>query len=228
MRVLRRRSLVLGLFLAVLGAGAFWATSSLDASPEGMMLPSKTTEDCPTHCGDETCEGEVKLVTFDGLGTFETFSRGGSPVVAEFGEPFLQKSGLKTVPIRIASIDGRAFAEGIGETHFWLDASRPVTSAIWEKSPGTEFPAIQEMRFHFFYTIEVMPGKVYRSVNPAVMRADNLSTFPPQPGTFYRLVKSVDLEEIHQPGVIVGRVLSNTVEIGGRREKPDSRHIREM
>jgi hypothetical protein len=227
MRVLRRRSLVLGLFLALLGAGAFWATSSLAASSK-QTLPSEKTQECPTHCGDEACEGEVKLVTIDGVGTFQTFSTGGAPVVAEFGEPFLQKSGQKTVPIRIASIDGRGFAEGIGETYFWLDASRPVASAIWEKSPGTEFPAVQEMRFHFFYTIEAMPGKIYRSINPAIMRADSLSSFPPPPGTFYRLVKSVDLEEIHHPGVVVGRVLSNELTMGGRRDKPNSRDAREM
>jgi hypothetical protein len=222
MRVLRRRPLVLGLFLALFAVGAFWVTSSLAASPE-RFLPSEKTEACPTHCGDFTCEGEIKEVTITGLGTFQTFSEGGSPVVADFGRPFLAKGGLKTVPVRLASIDGRAFAEGVGETYFWLDASRPVPSAIWEKKPGTEFPAIQEMRFHFFYTVEAMPGKVYRSVNPAIMRTDNLASFPPPAGTFYRLMKTVDLEEIREPGVLAGQVLSNEVTMGGRRVEPDSR-----
>lgn len=226
MRVLRRRTLVLGLVLALAGAGAFWVTSSWAAFPE-RTLPAMKAEACPTHCNDETCEGEIKEVSIEGLGTFQTISRGGSPVVADFGKPFVSKHGLKTVPIRLASMDGRAFAEGIGETYFWLDASRPVSSAIWERRPGTEFPAIQEMRFHFFFTVEALPGRVFRSVNPAIMRADNLSSFPPPAGTFYRLVQPVDLEDIHQPGVLAGRVLSNTVMMGGGWVGSDSRDFHE-
>jgi len=88
-----------------------------------------------------------------------------------------------------------------------------VTGAIWEKTAGTEFPAVQEMRFHFFYTVEALEGKVFRSINPARMRSDNVRAFPPPPGTIYRLLEPVQLEDINEPGVVAGEILSNQVEV---------------
>lgn len=210
MRNLRRRSLVLA-FSLVVGAAAF--TSLLAANPERLTLPSTAgvKEACPE---DGVWHPEMHEVTIDGLGTFqERTVDGPSQIMIEIGEQFRTKSGMKTVPFTIVSIAGRGFAEGIGQTEFRLDASRPVTSAIWEKAPGTEFPAIQEMRFHFFYTVEAMPGKVYRSVNPAVMRSENVRAFPPPPGTVYKLAKPVEIEEVGNPGVVIGRILSNQVVI---------------
>jgi hypothetical protein len=136
-----------------------------------------------------------------------------SQLVAEAGAAFLSKSGRTVVPIHIRSLGGKGFVEGVGETRYWLDATRPETSAIWEKVPGTGFPAIQEMRFHFFYTVEAFPGKVFRSLNPAIMRSDNVLAFPPPPGTYYRLAKPVDLEEISEPGVVAGQIVRNQARI---------------
>lgn len=210
MKILRRRSLVLGLFLTLLGVGAFWAAATLDAAPGRGKLPGVGIKAaCPE---DGTYHPELHQVQMDGLGTFqERTVQGPSQIMIETGPQFKSRSGLRTVPFQIVSITGRGFAEGIGETEFRLDASRPVTSAIWEKRAGTEFPAIQEMRFHFFYTVEAMPTKVFRSVNPAVMRSENVGAFPPPPGTTYRLVKAVELEDVNEPGVVVGRILSNQV-----------------
>ncbi|HEX4964346.1 MAG TPA: hypothetical protein VF173_26240 [Thermoanaerobaculia bacterium] len=161
-------------------------------------------------------------IVIGSLGTFTEVGTGApSQIMVEVGNQFLAKSGQKTVPLKIVSIGGTGFAEGLGATRFWLDATRPVTSAIWEKQLGTEFPAIQEMRFHFFYTMEAMPGKVFRSVNPAVMRSDDVRAFPPPPGTVYHLAKAVDLEDASEPGVVIGRIVSNRVVI------PKSRVSRE-
>lgn len=217
MRALQRRPLVFGLFLALLGAGTFWASSLMAARPERATLPSEAG--VQTFCPEDgTNHPELHQVTITGVGTFQERSvEGPSQIIVQVDKQFRSRNGLKTVPFQIVSIAGRGFAEGIGETQFRLDASRPVTSAIWEKEPGTEFPAIQEMRFHFFYTVEAMPGKVFRSVNPAVMRSEHVAAFPPPPGTTYRLVKAIALEEVGNPGVIVGRILSNQVVIPGPR-----------
>ncbi len=218
MRSNTTRTLGLLFVLSLIVGGAFWATSAQSAAPGRAMLPTtESTAVCPHHpeeCGDGCDEG--KLVSLEGLGTFETRATSSSPLIARVGLPF-SKNGLKTVPLELVNLEGIAFAEGVGETRFWLDASRPVRSAVWEQVAGTEFPAIQEMRFHFFYTVAALQGKVYRSMNPAIMRTENLYSFPPPAGTRYRLVSPVYLEELDRPGVVVGKVLDNEVVIPERR-----------
>jgi hypothetical protein len=215
--LMRNRSLIIVLPIALIGVGAFWANSTLALNTSSSALPSKVGE--TFFCPEDGLPHEWHTGGFEGLGTFQEVPAGEpSPIVAKIGQPFLSDGGLKTVPLQILSIGGHGFAEGIGHTHFWLDASRPVRSAIWEKRAGTEFPAIQEMRFHFFYTLEAMPGKIFRSINPAVMRSDNVRAFPPPPGTVYRLARVVEMEDMSDPGVVVGRILSNRVTIP--RAKP--------
>src|SRR5829696_5689 len=158
MKRLGRRPLVLVLSFVVLAVAAFVATSTLSARVTHQSTLPKS-EGQTLLCLDAV-EGEpTKKVQLAGMGTYQPIGIESSPIVAITGRPFISKSGLKTVPLRIVSNGARSFAEGVGETNFWVDPSRPVMSAIWEKSPGTEFPAIQEMRFHFFYTVEAMPGK---------------------------------------------------------------------
>ena len=212
MRTDHRRTLVVAFVLVVAALGVLWATSSNAAKP---MLPTKAG--LVAACGPDDTPPEhydQHGIVIDSLGYFTEEGTGSpSQIMAETGRQFTSKSGLKTVPLRIVSIGGTGFAEGLGATRFWLDATRPVTSAIWEKKAGTEFPAIQEMRFHFFYTIEAMPGKVFRSVNPATMRSDDVRAFPPPPGTVYKLVRAVELEDASEPGVSIGRIVSNRVVI---------------
>jgi hypothetical protein len=206
-----RRSLVLASSLVLLGAGAFWATSSIADNSARPTLLEKDTAECTIF------ELEHAAI-FPTLGTVKEIVGGGpSQVVAKVGEEFVAKNGRRVVSLQILSIGGRGFVEGLGETRFWFDATRPLTSAIWERVPGTGFPAIQEMRFHFFYTFEAFPGKVFRSMNPAVMRSDNVRAFPPPPRTTYRLVKPVDLEDISEPGVVAGRIVSNRAVIPAPR-----------
>ena len=210
MKILSRTSLAVVCCLAVLGIGTFLATSSQAARVERATLPDTTGSIV-------VCDADIapeKEVTFSGLGTFKPVGIGDAPpIVAVVGESYVSRAGLKTVPLRIVANGGHSFAEGLGETRFWLDPSRPMSSAIWEKTPGTEFPAIQEMRFHFLYTAEAMPGRVFRSMNPSIMRSDNVRSFPPPPGTVYRLMRPIELEDIQNPGVVVGRVLNNKVTI---------------
>lgn len=207
-----RRSIVLVFVLALVGLGAFWVSSSVADTPEKLTLPK---EDLAQICGIKPPE-EAHTVQITGAGTFQETSGEASPIVVRIGQPYKLKTGQKAVPLHTISISGTGFAEGVGGTRYWLDPTRPVTSAIWEKRPGTEFPAIQEMRFHFFYTLEAMPGKVYRSVNPARMRSNDVRAFPPPSGTTYSLMEPVELEEVSEPGVVAGKVLANRIVISNK------------
>lgn len=224
MRVFRRQFLVLGLFLAFLGAGAFWVTSSLAASPQKPTLPDAgLVAACEAGDSDPLHEQQdFHEIQIAGMGTFQEVSVG-EPIrmMVEVKPHFRAKSGLKTVLFNILTFGGRGFADGLGETRFWLDATRPVVSAIWEQKPGTEFPAIQEMRFHTFYTVEALPGRVLRSINPVIMRSNDVRAFPPPPGTVYKMVNPVQLEDIKEPGVVVAKLVKNTVVIPSRRSDRD-------
>lgn len=204
-----RQSIVLVFALVLVGAGASWVSSSVADTPRKLTLPQETIA---AVCGVKPPE-EAHLVQINGAGTFQETSGEASPIVVRVGQQYKLKTGQKVVPLGAVSISGQGFAEGIGGTRYWLDPTRPVNSAIWEKTPGTEFPAIQEMRFHFFYTLEAMPGKTFRSINPARMRSNNVRAFPPPSGTVYRLMEPVRLEEVSEPGVVAGRVLANRVVI---------------
>jgi hypothetical protein len=218
MQTLQRRFLVLVFCLALVGA-AFWATSTVSAGPErsGEFLPK---------AGDivfcEVCD-EDHEIQFTNFGTLKEIPFPGAEsnkILAEVGKEFVSKSGLRTVPIYIRSLSGRGFVEGVGETRFWLDPTRPATSALWEKVPGQRFPAVQEMRFHFFYTTEAFPGKIFRSVNVAIMHTDNLFAFPPRPNTHYHLAAPVELEDVSEPGVVVGRVMANQAVVVPHKPSP--------
>lgn len=204
-----RRSIVLVFALVLVGLGAFWVSSSVADTPRKLTLPQ---ESLAQFCGLKPLE-DAHTVQLNGAGTFQETATEASPIIVRVDKQYKLKTGQKIVPLRAVAISGQGFAEGIGATRYWLDPARPVKSAIWEKTPGTEFPAIQEMRFHFFYSFEAMPGKIYRSINPARMRSNNVRAFPPPPGTVYRLMEPVELEEVSDPGVVVGRVLANRVTI---------------
>jgi hypothetical protein len=213
MRVLRRPLVMIGLLLVLAGVGALWATATRGTKPqqpEGRpMLPkAEVIVECDADRSPD------KIVVVPDEGTFRMVGMGDAPpIVAITGQTFISKNSLKTVPLRIIANGGHSFAEGIGETRFWLDATRPVQSAIWEKSPGTEFPAIQEMRFHFFFTMESKPGKLFRTMNPSIMRSDDVRAFPPPAGTEYRLMEPINIEDVNEPGVVAARVISNRVVI---------------
>lgn len=212
MRRLDRRFLLALPLAGLCAAGILWAASTSQATIIGSTtLPAKKTI---FNCNVDIVS--TKDTTLEGVGTFSSAGRTDAPqTVAEAGEAYISRDGLKTVPLKLLANGGHNFAEGVGDTHYWLDGSRPVEGAIWEKKAGTEFPAIQETRFHFLYTVEALPGRVFRSVNPAIMRADDVTSFPPPPGTEFRLVKPVDLEDMDNPGVVVGRVLSNRATVSG-------------
>lgn len=212
MKKLDRRIYLAVPLLVLVGVASFWAISTSEAIT--INIPGLPTGGTTFDCNVDIVQD--KDIVLAGVGTFSTAGLTDAPkTVAEAGEAYISNEGLKTVPLRLLANGGHNFAEGLGDTHYWLDASRPIPGAVWEKKAGTELPAIHETRFHFLYTVEALPGKVFRSKNPAVMRADNVTAWPPPPGTVYRLVRPVDLEELGGNGEVVGRVLSNLSVVSG-------------
>jgi hypothetical protein len=144
---------------------------------------------------EEEIEGEVSSSTVDGQGKIVT-------------------------PIRVRGMAGRGRAEGVGETVYWLDTARPVSSGLRSKLRGVEFPAVHEMAFHLYLTTEALPGKIFRSINPAVMVNDNATSFPPKLGSQYVLKNVVEFEDINEPGIVAARILSNHARyVGSRRSE---------
>jgi len=163
---------------------------------------SSAQDDDPCYFSDGTHRG-----SFDGLGAFTLSSE--ELVSAAVGTKFIDRDGRIVTPIRIRGLAGRGQAEGIGETVYWLDTSRPVTSGIRSKQRGQEFPAVHEMGFHLFLTTEALPGKIFRSINPAIMVNENSTSFPPKLGSSYALKSVVEFEDVAEPGIVAARIESN-------------------
>jgi hypothetical protein len=158
----------------------------------------------------------VHYFEIDGQGSFAVASEESMAAEGEPTKRFVDRNGLSTLPIRIFGMSGRGYVEGLGETMYWLDKSRPVgRSMIREKVRGTAFPAVHEMHFHLLLTTEALPGRTFRSINPAVMVNSNATSFPPQVGAQYELKQVVELEDVDDPGPVVIRILSNRNQIVG-------------
>lgn len=203
-----RKGYMLGLALLVVAAGgALLLTSSLWAA----ATP-------PPEC---YFEGE-HTGWFAGLGSFTLASE--ESINALVGEQFIDREDKAVTPLRIRGMAGRGNAAGIGETVYWLDTSRPVASGVRAKVAGREFPAVHQMGFHLFLTTEALPGKIFRSINPAVMVNNNAMSFPPKPGSRYALKNVVEFEEVNDPGVVAARIVSNHNQYLGSK-RPISQHF---
>jgi hypothetical protein len=150
-----------------------------------------------------------------GVGEFTAASEE-SIAARPMGPRFIDRDGLSTLRLRVLGMAGRGYVEGVGETMYWLDQSRPLEgSVVRGKTPGIEFPAVHEMHFHLLLTTEALPGRTFRSINPAIMVNNNATSFPPKLGSRYVLRNVVELEDVNDPGTVVLRIVSNRNQIVG-------------
>ncbi len=208
MRLSGRASLSLALALALATSLGIWMTApTADAAVSAANLPVPGSFRCPPPPYKKTSGSVFHQVSFNDLGSsFATRSIGGPGLEGTAGPAFVNSAGQKTVPLQVTGFNVPSAAEGLGAVNYWLDDSRPVQGAIWEQVPGTEFPAIQDMRFNFFVSVESMPGRIFRSRHAASVRSNDVRAFPPPPGTVYNLQSPVDLEDTQNPGKVVGRI----------------------
>ena len=196
-----RRAHILGLAILVL-AGTAVFLSTTDSSAQ--------TDDDELHrlMGFHS----VQIV---GQGDFVVSSEE-SIIATASAKRFVDQSGRSTLPIHIFGMEGHGHAEGVGETTYWMDTSRPVEGSMMRaKTPGSNFPAVHEMHFHLLLKTEALPGRTFRSINPAIMVNNNALAFPPQIGSGYVLKNVVELEDIDEPGVVAVRILGNRNRIVG-------------
>jgi len=173
---------------------------------------------------EEPCSFEGEHTGWvNGLGDFSLASE--ESISAGIGEKSVDREGKAVRTIRILGMAGRGYATGIGETVYWLDKSRPVASGLRAKLRGQEFPAVHEMGFHLFFTTEALPGKIFRSINPAIMVNNNAMSFPPRPGARYALKNVVEFEAVDEPGVVAARIMSNHNQYVGSRRSGFSQRL---
>lgn len=214
MRLSGRTALSLVLSLALAASFGVWMTSapSADAAVAAAALPGPGTFKCPPV--KKTAGNPKHTLQLAQLGApFESVGIGGPSIEGTAGPSYRNSAGQKTVPITITNVSVASAVEGLGAVNYWLDTSRPGKSAIWEKTPGTEFPAVQVMSFNVFVTFEALPGQTFRTATPATLRSDDVRDFPPPSGTLYRMVSSVNLEDADHPGEVVGRILTGSFEM---------------
>ncbi|MEM7048067.1 MAG: hypothetical protein AAF604_00320 [Acidobacteriota bacterium] len=170
------------------------------------QLPEDTIETC-------IC---TKAATIDvpGLGTFDAQLRG-SISVGSFNVN-VATDGTRNLPLNVKGYNERGYVDGLGETTVWLDKSRPVTgSFLREITPGTGFPAVQEMHMHFMMITEGLPGRMFRTLEPVILRSEAVDSFPPPKGTRYEPVTEVVFEDVENPGVLAVRITDVSVKVAG-------------
>lgn len=144
------------------------------------------------------------------------------------GQRFTDRNGLSTLPVKVLGMAGRGYTEGVGETMYWVDKSRPVKgSGFRAKTAGAAFPAVHEMHFHLRLTTDTFPGRTFQSINPAVMVNNNAMSFPPKVGSRYVLKQPVEFEDIDNPGETVLSIVSNRNEMIGSGRWNQGRRARE-
>jgi hypothetical protein len=209
MKIDRRLIATTTVVLVLAGAGAFWATSSSQASIVSNTFPLPKGPIGP--CGGPDVSGS-KTGTILGL-NFQTLGTSAAATMFQAGNATLGTDGKWNQELITTSIGGHAEGDGIGGTDFALDTSpgRQVKGSMNEELAGAGFPITSTVRFHFVFTADAFPGKVFRSMTPAAMRSTHVTAMPPPSGTVYNLVAPVPLEDVSHPGVMVGQILTNHV-----------------
>jgi hypothetical protein len=192
--------------------GLLWGGFVTAAPPLGRLVAAAQNFKCPPDKKDPGST-DHRLMIRGFADPIELTNLPGPSLEGVTGTPYRDADGREVTPLHIKSLSVASVSSSVGAVSFWLDTSRPGKSAIWENEPGAGFPATQEMQFHFFVSLEALPGKVFRSVNPATMRSDSVMAFPPTKGTFYQMAEPVELEDA-ETGLPMGHVLSGSFTMG--------------
>ncbi|MEM7483512.1 MAG: hypothetical protein AAF481_20320 [Acidobacteriota bacterium] len=195
--------LVAAITFSLLVAGVVMAGKSTTETPQ---LPSDQNEAC-------LCNKNANLV-IPGMGTFRAQLHGSINVGAT--NLAVGVDGRQFVPLNVKGYTERGWVDGLGDTHVWLDKSRPTTgSFLREITPGTGFPAVQEIHMHFMMTTDGLPGRMFRTLEPVVLRSEEVNSFPPPKGTSYHTVGDVIFEDVDEPGVEAARIVDVSVKVAG-------------
>lgn len=208
MRLSGKSALALILSLAIAGTVGVWFAAAPQANAAAAAaLPGPGPFKCPPATKVPGNPKHSLLVFRLGTTPFDSIGIGGPSIEGVAEKSYVNQNGQTTVPLTITSLNVTSVAEGLGAVNYWLDTSRPAPSAIWEKTPGTGFPAVQVMSFNVFVNIEGFEGTLH-TVSPATLRSNDVHGFPPPPGTAYQMVAPVNLADAS--GEVVGRILTGS------------------
>lgn len=161
--------------------------------------PSHAAVTCPVckSCSYQLRVGPISIETghMNGCGTAQ---------VDNYAGPFIPRNQVWQ------NLDMEGFTDNLGHTHMTLDPAFPSHGIIQTLGPA-EFPAQNDVSFHFMMNAG---GMTLVSDQSAHMRA-TITSIPPQPGTEYTLVDSVQFYQLGDPAKqIVATLLTSTVKIG--------------
>jgi len=156
--------------------------------------------DVSCMCVEDNIEVEI-------LG-FETFTGTASGHMTVRTGIQYDDSGLATMPMEILSHNTKGTIGGLGSITVDHDFSRPSPySILQELSPGTYFPAKQEMYVNILITIDSLPDMTLRNISTATLQNPYQNSFPPS-GVVYTLQEPMALEDVTDPGTTVAIVHS--------------------
>ncbi len=159
------------------------------------------------------CASDDAVIEIIGKGRTEaTFS---GIMGATTGKQFLN-DGIATQQLWVAphSTDGNSSFGKISVRH---DYERPAPPSLFrEMKPGTGFPAIQDMNVNILVTIEALGDIKLRNVKTGTLRSEPIESLPPK-NTKYTLLFPMDLERVDNPGRVVARIVSYTVNVNPSR-----------
>jgi hypothetical protein len=100
---------------------------------------------------------------------------------------------------------------GIGAITVVMDPNRvPPQSTLTAITPGTPFPAVQDMYVNIYVTIDnLLRGITLRNKlsnpGPAILRNPTVINFPPS-NDVYQLVEPIQLEDVNNPGPVLATI----------------------
>ncbi len=157
-------------------------------------------------CAADTAE--IELLGVAGLRSAR-FTASFTGFMAATTDDQLLMDGRCTVPMTITGHSTSA-SSPMGVITVDHDFDRPAPlSLLQEESPGTGFPATQEMYVNILVTIEALPGMTLRNVSVGTLRSTSQFSFPPR-NDVYTLTEPMDLEVASGPlqGTVVARIIS--------------------
>lgn len=93
-----------------------------------------------------------------------------------------------------------------------LDASRTATvSSLVSINAGAFLPATEDFYFYANATVSTRPGRNYRSIQELHFTSPEVKTFNPHVQESFKLVGTVDFEDVNAPGIIAFSLQSASI-----------------
>lgn len=193
-------------------------TAFPDLGGTALPDPGRTTLPDPGIFSGCICADREALFAIDGeefRGQFD------GSISVSVGQTTLDGQGLATIPLNIVGYTTTSKVKGLGRVTLDFDFERSVApSTLKGSNAKTFFPATQTMYLNILMTTDALPGVTLRSRTRGALVNDEASSFPPKPGSVYRLQRPLALEDVKRPGKTKVTLLSVNTEIVSAQTSP--------